>query len=612
MTATKSPSPTRPVPPPKRLQSPLDDLHVRMLKRLTQSPTLTDAIADAAMELAAGGPSIGFFHAARAEDGELAPPQWVLAPPDARIIADPAIAALCADTLTRSRMSSCSLTDEKHGAISAIGIYFRGRAPEVVGIYAPPESDQDSLFAGLQLAATSISLWGALPRQAAAATSLPDRCIAACQDAESLSAAYQRMTMLLGDTFAITVCLGERRQSGGAKLAATSAAPRFSSSTALARAAADAMTAVLAGGEDQLWVFRDAINNEPGPVMSFALAAEAEFVFAAPLAEKGEPPQIALLLFGNAPAANIERLVAEMRAAKPKLASFLGLLRRMKQENHLTQWLSPLAQPFRGSHRYITIPIAAALGLLMFLPVTDSAPASCSIEPSSRRYVVSPQEGLLAKSLVEPGEAVRAGQEIALLDRHALELEIAAQKAALAQSQLRRDAALARGEAGQAGIFTLEAQQAEENLALLELRFDQLTVRSPIDGIVLRGDLQRTIGAPLTKGQVLFEVAPLGEMVAEIAIPEEEIHRVAAGMAVTARLDAFSGKTFQGTLERIHPRAEMRDDASVFIAEMKLDAQGAPIRPGMRGRASISAQRAPLIWSWIRRPVTRLIRFMGW
>lgn len=509
-------------------------------------------------------------------------------------------------------MSCAVLAGENRGSIAAIGIYFRGRAPEVIGISIPPESDQASLLGGIQLAATSISLWGALPRQPATVTSLPERCIAACQEAESLNVVYQRISMLLGDTFSVTVCLGERRQRGGAKLIATSAAPRFSTSTSLAQAAADAMNSILANGEEQLWVFRDAINNEPGAVMSFALAAEAEFVFAMPLTEKGEPPQLALLLFGAIPATSIERVVAEMRAASPKLASFLGLLRRMKRENHVTQWLSPITQLFQGSRRYISIPLAAALALLLLLPVTDSAPAGCSIEPSSRRYVVSPQDGLLAKSLVEPGEAVRAGQEIALLDRHALELEIAAQKAALAQSQLRRDAALARGEAGQAGIFTLEAQQAEENLALLELRFDQLTVRSPIDGIVLRGDLQRTIGAPLTKGQVLFEVAPIGELLAEIAIPEEEIHRVTSGMAVTARLDAFSGKAFQGTLERIHPRAEMRDDASVFIAEMKLDAQGAPIRPGMRGRASISATRAPLIWSWIRRPVTRLIRFMGW
>jgi hypothetical protein len=83
-------------------------------------------------------------------------------------------------------------------------------------------------------------------------------------------------------------------------------------------------------------------------------------------------------------------------------------------------------------------------------------------------------------------------------------------------------------------------------------------------------------------------------------------------MPVTARLDAFSGKVFQGTIDRIHPRAEMRDEVSVFVAEMKMDAQSAPIRPGMRGRASISTGTSSLLWVWIRRPATRLLRRLGW
>jgi hypothetical protein len=591
---------------------PFDDLHVRLLKRLTQSPTMTDAIADAATELCASAPGTGFFHAARTAEGELATPKWVLAPPDATIIADPALLPTCAETLASSRAIMANPSTGRRGAILAVGIYFRGRAPEVLGLCIPQEADASSLLAALQLAAASVSLWGALPRHTASPSGIADRCIAACQDAESLTAIYQRLSLILGDGFGVTVCVGQKRPSGGARLVASSAATRFSNSTALARAASEAFSATLASAEEQLWIFRDAINNEPGPVMSFALAAEAEFVFAVPLAEKDEAPEFALLLFGALPASQIERLVAELRAAKPRLAGFLKLLLRVRSQSNWERWLSPFARPFSGANRWISIPAATAIGLLLFLPVTDSAPATCTIEPSSRRYVVSPQDGLLAKSLIEAGQSVKAGQVLAMLDRHALELEIETQKAAIAQAQLKRDSAQARNEPGQAGIFTLEAQQAEESLELLELRFDQLSIRSPIEGVVLRGDLERTIGAPVTRGQVLFEVAPLDKMIAEIAIPEEEIHRVASGMQVTAKLDAFSGKTFTGQLKRIHPRAEMKEDASVFVAEMDLNAQGDPIRPGMKGHASIAASRSPLIWSWIRRPVMRLVRRLGW
>lgn len=612
MAVTKSPIPPSLNPLPDEASRPQGDLHVRILKKLTQSPTLTDAIADAATELVYGTKGVGFFHATRDQEGQLAPPQWIIAPPDARIIASPILASLCNEALNKSAALVAEPTSERRGSLMAAGIYFRGRPPEVLGLYAPTQENSQALFAALQLAATSVSLWGVMPKQPTTPTTLADRCIAACQDAETLPAAYERIALVLSDSLGVNVSIGERRASGGARMVASSAASRFSNSTSLARAAAEAMSAILASGEEQLWIYRDAINNESGPVMAFALAAEAECVFALPLATKGEPARIALLFFGNPSATNIEPIVAQLRAAAPKLASFLHLLHRMKVQHRLLKWLSPLARPFHGSARYFTFPIAIAIGLLLLLPVVDSSPADCSIEPASRRYIVSPQEGLLAKSLVEPGQTVKVGQELAHLDQHALELEIAAQEAALKQSQLRRDSALARGEAGQAGIFTVEARQAEESLALLDLRRDQLTVRSPIDGVVLRGDLQRTIGAPVTKGQVLFEVAPLEEMVAEIAIPEEEIHRVAAGMPVTARLDAFSGQVFEGQLDRIHPRAELREEQSVFIAEMKLNAKSAPLRPGMRGKVSITTARTPLAWSWIRRPITRLLRRLGW
>lgn len=612
MAVTKSPPPARINTTPGNAESAFNDLHVRILRRLTQSSSLKDAIGDAAAEVTQGMPTLGVFYAARGEDGQLAAPHWIIAPPDATVIANPLAAKVCEETLNQCQARRLAEVGDKQGRLLAVGVYFRGRPPEVLGIYAPLGSDGQVLLSALQLAAASISLWGFFPRQGASQTTLADRCIAACQNAESLSDAYQRIVLLLSDASGLTVCLGERRQSGGARLVASSGAAKFSNSTSLARAAVEAMSAILAKGEDQLWVFRDAVNNDPGPVMSFALIAEAEFVFAMPLSEQTEPPNAVLLLFGSPSATKIEPIVTQLRASKSKLAGFLNLLRRVRHEKRLINGLAPITKHLHGANRLFAVPIAAALALLLFLPVTDCAPAECSIEPSSKRFVVSPQDGLLAKSLVEPGATVTKGQELALLDRNALELEIAAQQAVFQQAQLRRDSALARHEGGQAGVFTLEARQAEENLALLELRLDQLTIRSPIDGVVLRGDLKRTLGAPVTKGQVLYEVAPLDEMIAEVSIPEEEIHRIAVGMPVTVRLDAFSGTLFRGTLDRVHPRAELRDEASVFIAEMKLDAHDAAVRPGMRGRASISTTKSAFIWTWIRRPVTRLLRRMGW
>ena len=47
---------------------------------------------------------------------------------------------------------------------------------------------------------------------------------------------------------------------------------------------------------------------------------------------------------------------------------------------------------------------------------------------------------------------------------------------------------------------------------LLMLRRQNLEICSPITGVIVRGDLQRSWGIPMMQGDALFEVAPLEVM----------------------------------------------------------------------------------------------------
>ena len=78
---------------------------------------------------------------------------------------------------------------------------------------------------------------------------------------------------------------------------------------------------------------------------------------------------------------------------------------------------------------------------------------------------------------------------------------------------------------------------------MLEHRSENLEVRSPIDGIVIGGDLKRAEGVPVQVGQTLFEVAPLASMDVEIEIPGGEIALLKGGLPVQVVLDAFPGKS---------------------------------------------------------------------
>jgi hypothetical protein len=110
----------------------------------------------------------------------------------------------------------------------------------------------------------------------------------------------------------------------------------------------------------------------------------------------------------------------------------------------------------------------------------------------------------------------------------------------------------------------------------------------------------------------LYEIAPLDAMVAELAVPDEEISYVREGLPVTVRLDAHPGRALKGRIARVHPRAETRDTDNVFVAEMLLDNPDAGLRPGMKGRAKIRSDRRWLWWILFHEPWERVTCWLRW
>ena len=60
-----------------------------------------------------------------------------------------------------------------------------------------------------------------------------------------------------------------------------------------------------------------------------------------------------------------------------------------------------------------------------------------------------------------------------------------------------------------------------------------------LDGVILTGDFKYSQGKKLDTGQPLFEIAPLEELVIELAIPEDDMRFVRAGLPTRVKLDAF-------------------------------------------------------------------------
>ena len=254
-----------------------------------------------------------------------------------------------------------------------------------------------------------------------------------------------------------------------------------------------------------------------------------------------------------------------------------------------------------ANRRAAIIALAALAAALLAWPFRYSIKADCRLAPTVKRIIAAPFQGQLHKSFVQPGDHVTEGQLLAEMDNRDLKLKEAELTASRDRAVKQRDKAMSNDGTGAdpaaAQVANFEAQSVGQELELVQRKIALLAVKSPLAGVVVAGDLRRSEGQPLQQGQVLFEIAPLDEMIVEIDVPDREVSRVRAAQPVSVRLESFAGGSWTTALSKIHPQSEQRDGHNVFVGEAAIANKTArELRPGMRGRAVIETDRRPLAW----------------
>ncbi len=298
-------------------------------------------------------------------------------------------------------------------------------------------------------------------------------------------------------------------------------------------------------------------------------------------------------------------------AAAYRLGSSLHLIRRLERPAWRTLF-SRVWDFISAAPKISVLAAVMALSGLLCVPVPFRVSADCELQPAVRRFVAAPFEGTLEKSFVEPGETVEAGQLLARMDAREIQWELAGLDAEQSRTLKERDVHLAKQDIAAAEISRYDLERLLNRRELLIHRQEHLEIRSPLRGIVITGDLKRSEGVPLKVGDRLFEISPLRRMLVEVAIPEPEIRHVAETQRVTISLDAFPGETLDGSVKRIHPRSEIRDEQHVFIAEIEFDTSHDRLRPGMKGTSRIAAGSRSIGWIGFHKPWEEFLMWMGW
>ena len=158
--------------------------------------------------------------------------------------------------------------------------------------------------------------------------------------------------------------------------------------------------------------------------------------------------------------------------------------------------------------------------------------ATSEIQPAEKKFIYAPFAAPLEASLVEPGDILLEGAELARLDDRELQLELADVEAQLHRAQKQMDGFVASHETGEARLARHEIEMLVARRDLLSQRVEQLTLLSPVDGIVIAGDWKNSNGMPLETGQSMFEIAPLEKLSVDVFLPEDDVPYAAVGQDV--------------------------------------------------------------------------------
>ncbi|HEY0230086.1 MAG TPA: efflux RND transporter periplasmic adaptor subunit [Dokdonella sp.] len=221
--------------------------------------------------------------------------------------------------------------------------------------------------------------------------------------------------------------------------------------------------------------------------------------------------------------------------------------------------------------------------------VTANYSGTATLEAVGDAQVVAKTTGIVLKILVEEGMHVQKGQVLAMLDDDAARNKLAQAVGTLKKTQ----AAYDKSEKGVALKITpradydrdkydLETQRAVVDGAQLDVSYTRIV--APISGVVAKRSIK--LGNLVQTNQNLFQIVDMDPLQAVLNVPERDLDTLKPGQTVQMRVDALTGKSFEGTIARIAPVVDAA--SGTFRATCEFRDTTRTLKPGMFGRIEVA------------------------
>jgi HlyD family secretion protein len=290
---------------------------------------------------------------------------------------------------------------------------------------------------------------------------------------------------------------------------------------------------------------------------------------------------------------------------------------------------------FGGSKEQI---VAVQIDKVVKRNITQIVTATGTINPDFQVKISAEATGEIVSLNVKEGDAVKKGQlllkikpETYIAQKNRAEASLRSVKASLnyykaslnqAEITLKRVQALydkklasdseletakTQFESAQGGYDAQKAsvEQAEAGLNEAKENLYKTTVYAPMNGVVtsLKVELgERVLGSGYSSGSELLTVSDLSIMEATVDVDENDVVFVALGDTARIKIDAFSGKSFNGVVTEIGNSAKStgttsQDQVVNYAVKIKIVDKESTIRPGMSCDARIETETKKDVWA---------------
>jgi len=231
-----------------------------------------------------------------------------------------------------------------------------------------------------------------------------------------------------------------------------------------------------------------------------------------------------------------------------------------------------------------------AVALTIFAAFAHSAQADDIqglVLPFKQVTVASPVlQEVVDSVLVEEGAVVKEGQIIVQLRAEREALQVEQFKKVVEQKEFSAKGAEALSKEKMMSREAVLEKQTELGLARIQLRqaevaFKEKTIRSPLDGVVVKK--YKEAGESVDRAEKVMDIVSIEQVYVQFYLDPKLLNAVKVDQIVPVRFPAVGDKKFDGKVSFVAPLVDAQ--TVLFRVKLLVDNPGHVIKPGLRGVA---------------------------